>query len=179
MSKVYPDAAAALDGLLHDGMLIAVGGFGLCGVPERLIDTVHGSGVVDLTVAGNNAGLDGEGLGKLLNRRQISKMIASYVGDNKEFERQFLAGELEIEFTPARHTRRTHARWRRRDRGLLHPHRRGDADRRRARTDDDLRWRGTSCSSAASSADLALVKGWKARYRRQHRVSQDGAELQP
>ena len=100
MSKVYPDAAAALDGLLRDGMLIAAGGFGLCGIPERLIDAICDSGIAGLTVASNNAGLDGEGLGKLLRSRQITKMIASYVGDNKEFERQYLAGELAIEFAP-------------------------------------------------------------------------------
>ncbi|OYU36418.1 CoA transferase subunit A [Novosphingobium sp. PASSN1] len=100
MSKVFPDAAAALEGLLHDDMLIAAGGFGLCGVPERLIDAVEASGVRGLTIASNNAGLDGQGLGKLLRSRQIRKMIASYVGDNKEFERQYLAGELEVEFSP-------------------------------------------------------------------------------
>lgn len=100
MNKLYPDAAAALDGLLHDGMLICAGGFGLCGIPERLIDAVQASGVKDLTVASNNAGIDGEGLGKLLRTRQIRKMISSYVGENKEFERQYLSGELEVEFCP-------------------------------------------------------------------------------
>jgi 3-oxoacid CoA-transferase A subunit len=100
MNKLYPDAAAALDGLLHDGMLICAGGFGLCGIPERLIDAVQASGVRDLTVASNNAGIDGEGLGKLLRTRQIKKMISSYVGENKEFERQYLSGELEVEFCP-------------------------------------------------------------------------------
>jgi len=100
MNKVFPDAAAALDGLLYDGILIAAGGFGLCGVPERLIDAVRESGVTGLTIASNNAGLDGEGLGKLLRSRQICKMISSYVGDNKEFERQYLAGEIEVEFSP-------------------------------------------------------------------------------
>ncbi|KKI18595.1 CoA transferase subunit A [Sphingomonas sp. Ag1] len=100
MNKLYPDAAAALDGLLHDGMLICAGGFGLCGIPERLIDAVQASGVKDLTVASNNAGIDGEGLGKLLRTRQIKKMISSYVGENKEFERQYLSGELEVEFCP-------------------------------------------------------------------------------
>ncbi len=100
MKKLYPDAAAALDGLLYDGMLIASGGFGLCGVPERLIDAIVASGVKDLTVASNNAGIDNQGLGKLLRTRQIKKMIASYVGENKEFERQYLAGEMEVEFSP-------------------------------------------------------------------------------
>jgi len=100
MKKLYPDAATALDGLLKDDMLIAAGGFGLCGIPERLIDAIVASGVKGLTVASNNAGIDGEGLGKLLRTRQIKKMISSYVGENKEFERQYLAGELALEFTP-------------------------------------------------------------------------------
>ncbi|HET9639929.1 MAG TPA: CoA transferase subunit A [Allosphingosinicella sp.] len=100
MKKTYPDAAAALDGLLFDGMTICAGGFGLCGIPERLIDAIRGSGVKDLTVVSNNAGIDNEGLGKLLRTRQIRKMISSYVGENKEFERQYLAGELEVEFCP-------------------------------------------------------------------------------
>ena len=99
-NKLYPDAAAALDGLLHDEMTICAGGFGLCGIPERLIDAIEASGVTGLTVASNNAGIDGEGLGKLLRTRQIAKMISSYVGENKEFERQYLAGELEVEFCP-------------------------------------------------------------------------------
>ncbi|WP_164118126.1 CoA transferase subunit A [Sphingorhabdus sp. Alg239-R122] len=100
MKKIYPDAAAALDGLLFDGMTICAGGFGLSGIPERLIDAIRDSGVKDLTIASNNAGIDGEGLGKLLRTRQVKKMISSYVGENKEFERQFLAGELEVEFCP-------------------------------------------------------------------------------
>jgi len=100
MQKVYPSAAAALDGLLRDGMLIAAGGFGLCGVPERLLDAIRDSGVKDLTFASNNAGIDNEGIGKLLRTRQVRKMISSYVGENKEFERQYLSGELEVEFCP-------------------------------------------------------------------------------
>ncbi len=100
MSKIYPDAASALEGLLHDNMLIASGGFGLCGIPERLIDAIEASGVKGLTVASNNAGIDGVGLGKLLRSRQIAKMISSYVGENKEFERQYLSGELAVEFCP-------------------------------------------------------------------------------
>ncbi|PKB19265.1 3-oxoacid CoA-transferase subunit A [Novosphingobium kunmingense] len=98
--KIYPDAATALDGLLKDGLLIACGGFGLCGIPERLLDAVRDSGVKDLTFASNNAGIDNEGIGKLLRTRQVKKMIASYVGENKEFERQYLSGELEVEFSP-------------------------------------------------------------------------------
>ncbi len=100
MRKIYPDAAAALDGLLFDGMTLCAGGFGLCGIPERLIDAIQASGVTGLTIASNNAGVDGEGLGKLLRTRQVRKMISSYVGENKEFERQYLSGELEVEFCP-------------------------------------------------------------------------------
>jgi 3-oxoacid CoA-transferase subunit A len=100
MNKVYPSAAKALEGIVRDGQLLAVGGFGLCGIPEALIEALKDSGVKDLTVVSNNAGVDGFGLGKLLETRQIKKMISSYVGENKEFERQFLAGELELEFTP-------------------------------------------------------------------------------
>ena len=98
--KIYPNAQAALDGVLRDGLLIACGGFGLCGIPERLLDAVRDSGVKDLTFASNNAGIDNEGIGKLLRTRQVKKMIASYVGENKEFERQYLSGELEVEFSP-------------------------------------------------------------------------------
>lgn len=100
MSKIYPDAMTALDGLLEDGLLIASGGFGLCGIPERLLDAIQESGVKGLTFASNNAGIDNEGIGKLLRTKQVSKMISSYVGENKEFERQFLSGELEVEFCP-------------------------------------------------------------------------------
>ena len=100
MNKVYPSAAKALEGIVRDGQLLAVGGFGLCGIPEALIDALRDSGVKNLTVIANNAGVDGFGLGKLLDTRQISKMISSYVGENKEFERQYLAGELQLEFTP-------------------------------------------------------------------------------
>ena len=100
MGKIYDSAAAALDGLLFDGMTIVAGGFGLCGIPEKLIAAVHDSGVKDLTLVSNNAGVDGFGLGVLLESRQVKKVIASYVGENKEFERQYLAGELELEFAP-------------------------------------------------------------------------------
>lgn len=99
-NKRYSDAAAALEGLLFDGMQICAGGFGLCGIPERLIDAIRDAGTKDLIIASNNAGIDGEGLGKLLRTRQVKKMISSYVGENKEFERQYLAGELEVEFCP-------------------------------------------------------------------------------
>jgi 3-oxoacid CoA-transferase subunit A len=100
MKKVYPDARAALAGLLRDDMLIMAGGFGLCGVPESLIDAIRESGVKGLTVVSNNAGIDGAGLGKLLETKQIKKMISSYVGENKTFAQQYLAGELQIEFNP-------------------------------------------------------------------------------
>jgi 3-oxoacid CoA-transferase subunit A len=100
MNKVYPDAASALHGVVRDGQTIAVGGFGLCGIPEALIVALRDSGVTGLTAISNNAGVDNFGLGLLLATRQIRKMISSYVGENKEFERQYLAGELELEFTP-------------------------------------------------------------------------------
>ncbi len=100
MNKLYPSAAEALRGIVKDGQMLAVGGFGLCGIPEALIQALHDSGVKNLTCISNNAGVDGFGLGKLLETRQIKKMISSYVGENKEFERQYLAKELELEFTP-------------------------------------------------------------------------------
>jgi 3-oxoacid CoA-transferase subunit A len=100
MDKVYSSATTALEGLLHDGLTVMSGGFGLCGIPENLITALHVSGVKDLTVISNNAGVDEFGLGPLLVSRQIKKMISSYVGENKEFERQYLAGELQIEFNP-------------------------------------------------------------------------------
>ncbi|OHC55787.1 MAG: succinyl-CoA--3-ketoacid-CoA transferase [Pseudomonadales bacterium RIFCSPLOWO2_02_FULL_63_210] len=100
MNKIYPNAHHALEGLAEDGMTLAVGGFGLCGIPEALIAALRDSGKRELTVISNNAGVDGFGLGQLLETRQIRKMISSYVGENKEFERQYLAGELELEFTP-------------------------------------------------------------------------------
>ena len=98
--KVYADAASALKGVVKDGMTLMCGGFGVCGIPENLIAALHDSGVRNLTVVSNNAGLDGVGLGLLLQARQIRKMISSYVGENKEFERQYLAGEVDIEFNP-------------------------------------------------------------------------------
>ena len=100
MKKLFPSAADALKDIVKDGQLLAVGGFGLCGIPEALIDALRDTGVKDLTVISNNAGVDGFGLGLLLETRQIKRMISSYVGENKEFERQYLAGEVELEFTP-------------------------------------------------------------------------------
>ena len=98
--KLFPDAKSALEGVLKNDILIASGGFGLCGLPERLLDAVRDSGVTGLTLVSNNAGIDHEGIGKLLRTKQVKKMISSYVGENKEFERQYLAGELEVEFCP-------------------------------------------------------------------------------
>ena len=100
MNKIYPNAKQALDGLVENGMTLAVGGFGLCGIPEALIEALRDTGRKNLTVISNNAGVDGFGLGLLLESRQVRKMISSYVGENKEFERQYLAGALELEFTP-------------------------------------------------------------------------------
>lgn len=100
MGKLYTDAATALDGVLFDGMTIMAGGFGLCGIPENAIQAILDSGVKDLTIISNNCGVDGFGLGKLLDAKRIKKMVSSYVGENKEFERQFLSGELELEFNP-------------------------------------------------------------------------------
>ncbi len=100
MNKIHPDAKTALDGLLFDGMTIMAGGFGLCGIPENAIEAILESGVKDLTIISNNCGVDGFGLGKLLDAKRIRKMVSSYVGENKEFERQFLSGELELEFNP-------------------------------------------------------------------------------
>ena len=160
MQKIYPDAAAALEGVLFDGMTIAAGGFGLCGIPERLIDAIVASGVKDLTIASNNAGIDNEGLGKLLRTRQVKKMISSYVGENKEFERQFLAGEIEVEFTPAGNARRADARRRRWNPGLLHQDRRRHPGRR-GQGAQGLRRRDLR-ARARHPRRPAIVKGWKA-----------------
>ncbi len=100
MNKIYPNAAAALEGLLSDGMLIAAGGFGLCGIPELLLEAIKDAGTKDLTFASNNAGVDDFGIGILLQSKQVKKMMSSYVGENAEFMRQFLEGELEVEFNP-------------------------------------------------------------------------------
>ncbi len=119
-TKVYPDAASALEGVIREGMTLMCGGFGACGIPENLIDALHASRIGNLTVVSNNAGLDGVGLGLLLQTRQIRKMISSYVGENKEFERQYLAGELELEFNPQGTLGRAHTRGRGRHLRLLH-----------------------------------------------------------
>ena len=100
MTKLWPSAEAALEGVVRDGMLLAIGGFGVCGIPEALIEAVHLRGVRNLTIASNNAGIDGWGIGVLLEEHQVARMISSYVGENAEFERQFLSGELQLEFCP-------------------------------------------------------------------------------
>ena len=137
MTKLWPDAHAALDGIVRDGMLLAIGGFGLCGIPEALIVALRDSGVRNLTIASNNAGVDDYGLGLLLQTRQIKKMISSYVGENAEFERQFLSGELEVEFCPQ---------------GTL------VAEGKEHKEFDGV----TYILERGIFADLALVKAWKA-----------------
>ena len=177
MNKVYPDAKSALDGILKDGMMIMSGGFGLCGIAETLSDAIRDSGVKNLTVVSNNAGVDGIGLGRLLETRQIKKMISSYVGENKLFAQQFLAGELELEFNPqgtlAERIRAGGAGIP----GLLHQDRRRHAGRRRQGS-EGVRRREISDGARAvrRSRHRPRLEG---RYRRQSRLSQDRAELQP
>jgi 3-oxoacid CoA-transferase A subunit len=173
MKKVYPDAKTALAGLLKDGMLICAGGFGLCGIPEQLIKAIRDSGVKNLTIVSNNAGVDGAGLGLLLETRQVKKMISSYVGENKLFAQQYLAGELEIEFNPqgtlaeriraggAGHSCFLYAHWRR----YRHRQRERRARVRRQPLHHGARHR-------CRSVDRACLDG---RYRRQSRLSKDGA----
>ena len=150
MKKIHDDAASALDGLLQDGMLIAAGGFGLCGIPELLLAAIRDSGVKDLTFASNNAGVDDFGIGILLQTRQVRRMISSYVGENAEFMRQFLAGELEIEFTPQGTAGRADAGGRRGDPGLLHQDRRRHPRSPRARRRRCSTGRPTSSSEGSS-----------------------------
>lgn len=160
MNKIFSDASAALDGVLSDGMLIACGGFGLCGIPERLIDAVLTSGVSGLTVASNNAGLEGRGLGKLLRSGQIRKMIASYVGDNKEFERLYLAGEIELEFCPQGTLAE---RMRAGGAGIPGFYTRTGVGTLVAEGKELKDFRGeTFLLEQGLFADLSLVKGWKA-----------------
>jgi 3-oxoacid CoA-transferase subunit A len=160
-NKVYPDAAEALKGLLADGQTLAVGGFGLCGIPEALIAALRDSGVKGLTAISNNAGVDGFGLGLLLETRQIKKMISSYVGENKEFERQYLSGELELEFNPqgtlAERLRAGGA-------GIPAFYTRTGygtvvAEGKETRQFDDGHW---YVMETALKADVSLVKAWKA-----------------
>ena len=150
MNKVYPTSAAAMHGLLRNDMTIAAGGFGLCGIPENLIAALVDSGVKGLTIVGNNAGVDDFGMGLLLKSRQVKKVIASYVGENKEFERQVLAGELELAADAAGHARREAARRRRRHSRLLYAHGRRHAARRR-QGDALVRRQASTCSRRASA----------------------------
>ena len=160
-SKLYPNAAEALKGLVADGQTLAVGGFGLCGIPEALIAALHDSGVKGLTAISNNAGVDGFGLGMLLTTRQIKRMISSYVGENKEFERQFLSGELELEFNPqgtlAERLRAGGAGipafFTRTGYGTV------VAEGKETRQFDDGHW---YVMETALKADVSLVKAWKA-----------------
>jgi 3-oxoacid CoA-transferase subunit A len=122
MNKIYPDSQSAIFDIIQDNMVLAVGGFGLCGIPEMLIETVRDSNAQNLTCISNNAGIDGIGLSLLLESRQVKKMISSYIGGNKEFERQYLSGELEVELTPQDHGRKTTRRRCRYSR-FLYPHR--------------------------------------------------------
>ena len=177
MNKTFADTEAALSDLLRDGMTICVGGFGLSGIPERLIDALLHSGVKDLTIVSNNAGIDGVGLGQLLRSRQIKKMIASYVGENKEFERQYLAGELELEFNPqgtlAERIRAGRGRYSR----LLYEDRRGYLGCRRQRNQRCFDGE-TFVLERGIRADLSLIKGWESRRIRKPAVSQNRSQLQ-
>ena len=176
MKKVYPDAAAALDGLLFDGMTIAAGGFGLCGIPENLIAAIRDSGVKDLTVASNNAGVDDFGLGVLLQTRQVKKMISSYVGENAEFMRQYLSGELELEFNPQGTLAE---RMRAGGAGIPGFYTRTGVGTVIAEGKEHKEFDGeTYILERGIVADLAIVKAWKGDEQRQPRLPQDRAQLQ-
>jgi 3-oxoacid CoA-transferase subunit A len=160
MNKLWPSAADALKGIARDGMLVAVGGFGLCGIPEALISALKATGVRNLTVASNNAGVDNWGLGVLLESRQIKKMISSYVGENAEFERQFLAGELEVEFAPQGTLAE---RMRAGGAGIPGFYTRTGVGTAIAEGKELREFDGVSyLLERAINADLALVKAWKA-----------------
>jgi len=160
MDKLWPSAEAALGGIVRDGMLLAIGGFGLCGIPEALIIALRGSGVRNLTVASNNAGVDGWGLGLLLESRQIRKMISSYVGENAEFERQFLRGELEVEFVPQGTLAE---RMRAGGAGIPGFYTRAGVGTIVAEGKEHKEFDGTTyILERGLQADLALVKAWKA-----------------
>ncbi|WP_454883178.1 CoA transferase subunit A [Sphingomonas oryzagri] len=160
MNKVYPDTAAVLDGVLFDGMIIAAGGFGLCGIPERLLDAIRDAGTKDITFVSNNAGIDNEGIGKLLRTKQVAKMISSYVGENKEFERQYLSGELEVEFCPqgtlAERLRAGGA-------GIPGFYTKTGVGTAVAEGKEVKRFGGEDCIlEQGIVADLSIIKGWKA-----------------
>jgi 3-oxoacid CoA-transferase subunit A len=160
MDKLWPSAEAALGGIVRDGMLLAIGGFGLCGIPEALIIALRDSGVRNLTVASNNAGVDGWGLGLLLESRQIRKMISSYVGENAEFERQFLRGELEVEFVPQGTLAE---RMRAGGAGIPGFYTRAGVGTIVAEGKEHKEFDGTTyILERGLQADLALVKAWKA-----------------
>jgi 3-oxoacid CoA-transferase A subunit len=160
MPAIYPSATHALAGLLHNGMTICVGGFGICGIPERLIDAVQDAGVKDLTIVSNNLGIDGVGLGKLLQTRQIARVIASYVGENKEFERQYLTGDIDVQFCPqgtlAERCRAGGA-------GIAGFYTKTGVGTLVAEGKETREFRGeTYLLEEAIRADLSLVKGWRA-----------------
>jgi len=179
MTKLWPDAHTALEGIVRDGMLLAIGGFGLCGIPEALIAALRDSGVKNLTIASNNAGVDDYGLGLLLKTRQIKKMISSYVGENAEFERQFLAGELEVEFCPQGTLAE---RMRAGGAGIPGFYTRAGVGTLVAQGKEQKEFDGvTYIMEHGIFADLALVKAWKADlcgnlvYRRTARNFNPGA----
>jgi 3-oxoacid CoA-transferase subunit A len=159
-TKLWPDARSALEDIVRDGMLLAIGGFGLCGIPEALIDALRETGVRDLTIASNNAGVDGWGIGLLLQSRQVKKMISSYVGENNEFERQFLAGELEVEFCPQGTLAE---RMRAGGAGIPGFYTRTGVGTMVAEGKEHKEFEGSSyILERGIQADLALVKAWKA-----------------
>lgn len=160
MSKLWPNAQSALEDIVHNGMLLAIGGFGLCGIPEALILALRDTGVRNLTIASNNAGVDGWGLGLLLERRQVKKMISSYVGENQEFERQFLSGELEVEFCPQGTLAE---RMRAGGAGIPGFYTRTGVGTMVAKGKEQKEFDGvTYLLERGIKADLALVKAWKA-----------------
>ena len=160
MTKLWPDARAALEDIVHDGMLLAVGGFGLCGVPDALIEALRDTGVRGLTIASNNAGVDQWGIGMLLQTRQVKKMISSYVGENVEFERQYLAGELEVEFSPQGTLAE---RMRAGGAGIPGFYTRTGVGTLVAEGKEEKQFEGvTYILERGIRADLALVKAWKA-----------------
>ncbi len=177
MSKVYSDAKAALDGLLHDNMTIAAGGFGLCGIPENLIAALHDSGVKGLTIVGNNAGVDGFGMGVLLQTRQVKKVMASYVGENKEFERQVLGGRARTGADSAGHAGGAAARGRRGHSGVLHAHGVWH-EAGRGQGDEEIRRQGIRARARDQSRGLAR-ESVEGRQVRQPHLPQDLAQLQP
>ena len=176
LNKLWPDAHQALDGVVRDGMLLAIGGFGLCGIPEALILALRDTGARDLTIASNNAGVDGWGLGLLLERHQVKKMISSYVGENMEFERQFLTGELDVEFCPQGTLAE---RMRAGGAGIPGFYTRTGIGTLAAEGKEHKDFDGvTYLLERGILADVALVKAWKADTARKPCLSTDRAELQ-